>query len=75
MRLAVCAGANTLHAPETLTAYDPNPSPGGGWLAALRPRLQLSLGSGALRFGWANLGDCLEDWRADPPPRSGAAQQ
>jgi len=73
VRLAVCAGANTLHAPESLTAYDPSPSPGGGWLGALRPRLQLSLGSPALRVAWANAGDCLPEWRAEPPRRARAA--
>ena len=68
----MCAGANTLHAPETLTAYDPNPNPDGGWLGALRPRLQLSVGSSALRFLWANAGDCQDDWRWDRPSHARA---
>ncbi|KAK9845807.1 hypothetical protein WJX81_002889 [Elliptochloris bilobata] len=75
VRLAVCAGANTLHAPETLTAYDPNPNPGGSWLDALRPRLQLSLGSSALRFFWASTGDCTDDWRAERRPIQAAAKR
>ncbi|KAK9909832.1 hypothetical protein WJX75_008162 [Coccomyxa subellipsoidea] len=58
VRMAINAGAGTLHAPADITAYDPNKARKEerpsilGWLLLLRPRIFFSIGTDVLRLGF-----------------------
>lgn len=58
VRMAINAGAGTLHAPADITAYDPNKARREdhpsilGWLLSLRPRIFFSIGSDVFRLGF-----------------------